>query len=159
MKQINHKRNPESVREVWIGFCICRVPLQCIAAFHGGSQESQKDPPPPPRIPKRKPESARVGWIGLGHWQQWGGIAAFPRLGPHGSSHQPWEAMGRRLMDQARSGSVSAGSSFEEDEVSPRSHLLGRRHHRPWVGCHVQQVGRRNPWQRRIQVKEKKSER
>ena len=78
-----------------------------------------------------------------------GGIAASEA--PH-RQLQPWEAMGRRLMEPSSS---VGGAAWFEDEAArdPCSHLLGGRHQRPWVGGHVQQVGWRHPWQGRVQVR------
>ena len=133
---------------VWIDLDQHLYPQACQQCFRG-SQEI-------PRNPQKSPKGilSQWEWVGLA----WGSIGSSggwhccfrrrlhrssPAMGGHGpSAHGP-------------ESSVSDGSSLEDeaDERGACSHPPGGRHQRPRVGRHVQQVGRRHPWQGRIQVR------
>ena len=73
---------------VWIDLDQHLYPQACQQCFTRLPRNPQKSP----EIPKRNPESVRMGWIGLGHWQQRGVALLLPtEAPPQLTSHgRPW---------------------------------------------------------------------
>ena len=108
--------------------------------------ESPQESPRIPENPQMPSPCNGLDWLGLA--SRGGNAASEAPTRPR--PHQPWEAMGRRLMDP----SPQYREQLCGDEAACRAcaHCVGGRHHRPRVGRDVQQVGRRHPWQGQVRV-------
>ena len=152
----------QQVQRGLVGWKACCLPVPIFSGldWHGPALVSAAGVPAMlqrlPRNPQKSPKGilSQWEWVGLA----WGSIGSSggwhccfrrrlhrssPAMGGHGpSAHGPESP-------------VSDGSSLEDeaDERGACSHPPGGRHQRPRVGRHVQQVGRRHPWQGRIQVR------